>query len=105
RSFSEAGDLLGWEWRVLPQQLWVWWRQTRVLRLTLSHLTKGVEVKGSFDELREFERTLTSGANGLAGRITDASAFNAGEIRIYAPGRRPVKTKERKSGVPPLRWV
>ena len=87
-------------------ELGAWWQRKRVLRLTLNQLTRGVEVKGNYDELREFARALTRSADDLAGRISDASAFNLGRVDIWAPGQKPKKVKEKtKASLPSVRWV
>lgn len=94
-----------WIWSLLRQLDIVYERQ-RVVRISLGRLLRGIEVKGSMDELSWLARELTHGIDRLAAKIDTGRAFDSNEVRIYAPGekRKPVKGKPGTPGTPPSQW-
>ena len=87
--------------------LWRWLtgyiEQQRVVRMSFGTLLDGIEVKGKMDELRWLVREMTAAVDKLGMQIEAGAAFDAGEIRIFAPGKR-VKIETDRTGTPPAQW-
>jgi hypothetical protein len=95
-----------WGW-LLTRKLVTWVQQQRTVAINFGTLLDGIEISGEMDELRRLAYELTGAVDRLASQIETGAAFDAGQIRIYAPGdkAKPIKPKPgAKTNTAPADW-
>lgn len=80
-----------------------WVARQRAVGITLATLLDGIEVQGSMEEVRRVVREVTMAIDKIAAGLETGATFDAGGIRVFAPGTR-TKTVVVKPGVPPSEW-
>lgn len=98
-SFIWSFDIARLLWRGTSAAL----ASSRSVRLKVEDLLVGQEIKGAFNEVRWLVRQLSAGLDRLGAEIDAGRAFDGGEVRIYAPGKKQ-KHDKKKPQIPPSKW-
>lgn len=99
---------LGFIWSLAPavlgvQKARVMLEELRTVRVSFLGLLDGLEVTGKMQEVTWLARELTNAIDRIAAQIDTGRAFDEGELRIFAPGKK-VKSEKEKPRTPPSKW-
>lgn len=99
---------LGYIWSFAPwiaagRSVLIWAEELRTVRVSFSTLLEGLEVTGKMQEVTWLARELTNAIDRIAAQIDTGRAFDVGELRIFAPGKK-VKHEKNKPRTPPSKW-